>query len=613
MLRRPIGFPMPRPSRTHLRRFVLPLAICAAASAASCSRPYRASLADPLEQVVAETARREALPEADETPIVALEVAETPVEEALAPRRAELDALGPQIEDGGPRLDVGRDLLGSTPPQASLGLQEAIAAAVRNNLGVQAARIDQAIGQAEIIKAEAIFDAVLFAGTGFGRTDQPGQMVLVTPPGGGPAVEVNPGGTDSRLFAYEAGLSQFLPSGATVSVTAAGGRNENLLAGLTLSPNPAWDSSLTLALEQPLLRGFGGDVNTARVALARNADRRSLQALRERLLAVVADTEAAYWTLVLARQRLAIRQWLVEVGEDVRDILERRQQLDVTLADFADAVATVESRKAEVIRVRRDVGVAVDRLKALLNDPRYPLGAETTIVPADWMVSTPLEFDLAEVLATAVRESPTVQQSLLSLDDAAIRELVADNGRLPQLDLAAEMAYFGLGGDFGNAWNELGQANFIDYVVGLQFSQPIGNRAAEAEYRQARLRRSGAVLGYRQAIQQTVLAVRIALRDVVAAWQLIGQTRASRIAAAENLRALRVLERTRASLTPEFLNLKFQRQNGLALAQATEVAALVEYNVAIANLQRAMGTGLEMNRIELALPDAGENVSAEAP
>jgi len=266
-----------------------------------------------------------------------------------------------------------------------------------------------------------------------------------------------------------------------------------------------------------------------------------------------------------------------------------------------------------VIRVRRDVGVAVDRLKALLNDPRYPLGAETTIVPADWMVSTPLEFDLAEVLATAVRESPTVQQSLLSLDDAAIRELVADNGRLPQLDLAAEMAYFGLGGDFGNAWNELGQANFIDYVVGLQFSQPIGNRAAEAEYRQARLRRSGAVLGYRQAIQQTVLAVRIALRDVVAAWQLIGQTRASRIAAAENLRALRVLERTRASLTPEFLNLKFQRQNGLALAQATEVAALVEYNVAIANLQRAMGTGLEMNRIELALPDAGENVSAEAP
>jgi len=300
----------------------------------------------------------------------------------------------------------------------------------------------------------------------------------------------------------------------------------------------------------------------------------------------------------------------VDVGEDVRDILERRQRLDVTLADFADAVATVESRKSEVIRARRDVGIAVDRLKALLNDPRFPLGQELTLVPADWMTSTPLEFDLAEVLATAVRESPRVQQAILSIDDAAIRELVADNGRLPQLDLAAEMAYFGLGDRFGGAWTELGGASFIDYVVGLQFSQPIGNRAAEAEYRQARLRRSGAVLRYRQAIQQTVLAVRVALRDLVAAWRLIGQTRAARIAAAENLRALRVLERTRASLTPEFLNLKFQRQNGLAIAQASEVGALVEYNVAIANLQRAMGTGLEMNRIEIVLPDADGPSSA---
>ncbi len=583
------------------------------AVAASCSRPYRESLADPLERVVAETARREALPEVGESPAVVLEPAETPVERALAPRRAELDAIGPQIEDAGPRLDVGDDLLGGTPPQASVSLQEVIAAAVRNNLGVQVARVDQAIGQAEIVKAEAIFDAVVFAGTGFNRTDRPGQSVFVTPPGGGASVEVNPGGTDSRLFAYEAGLSQFLPSGATVSVTAAGGRNENLLPGLTLAPNPAWESSLTLALSQPLLRGFGGDVNTARVALARNADRRSLQALRERLLSVVANTERAYWALVLARQRLAIREWLVGVGENVRDILERRQQLDVTLADFADAVATVESRKAEVIRARRDVGIAVDRLKALINDPRYPLGAELTLVPEDWMVSTPLEFDLAEVLATAVRESPTVQQAIVSIDDAAIRELVADNGRLPQLDLAAEMAYFGLDDRFGGSWTELGGANFIDYVVGLQFSQPIGNRAAEAEYRQARLRRSGAVLRYRQAIQDTVLAVRIALRDVLAAWQLIGQTRASRIAAAENLRALRVLERTRASLTPEFLNLKFQRQNGLALAQASEVSALAEYKSAIAELQRAMGTGLEMNRIELVLPDADASSGTISP
>lgn len=577
--------------------------------APGCSRPSRPSLADPLEEVIAATAAREALPSPSEPREVVLDAEPSPVERALESRRAELDAMGPQELRAGPGLPVGPDLLGGTPEEATLSLREAISAAVENNLSVQVARVDQAIGQAEVVKAEAIFDAVVFAGTGFSRIQEPGPQVTVTPPGGGPPIEVNPGGQDLRVFTYEAGLSQFLPSGGTVSVTAAGDQSDNLLPGLNLTPNPEWNSSLALALSQPLLRGFGSDVNTARIALARNEDRRTVQELRERLLAVVADAERAYWNLVLARQELVIYEWLVEVGEDVRDIVERRQQLDVTLADFADAVATVESRKANVIRARRRVAIASDELKKLVNDPRFPLGSEVAIVPSDWMVEAPFRYSLPEALATAVEQSPAVQVAVLGIDDAAIRELVADNGRLPQLDLRAEMAYFGLGGDFGEAWTQVGEAGFIDYLVGLRFSQPIGNRAAEAEYRQARLRRSASVLRYRQAVQESVFAVRVALQEVVAAWQLIGQTRSFRIAQAENLRALEVLERTRASLTPEFLNLKYQRQNGLALAQFEEIAALVSYNVAIANLHRAMGTGLEMNRIVLTLPDAAGSPS----
>ena len=87
--------------------------------------------------------------------------------------------------------------------------------------------------------------------------------------------------------------------------------------------------------------------------------------------------------------------------------------------------------------------------------------------------------------------------------------------------------------------------------------------------------------------------------------------RSFRVAQAENLRALLVEEETLASLTPEFLNLKFQRQDGLALARLQEIEALVDFDQAVAELYRAMGIGLEMKQIEfqvgdpLALPDAG--------
>jgi outer membrane protein len=519
------------------------------------------------------------------------------VEQALAGRREELDAMGPQFSAGGPSLPIGLDLRGAPAEQSPMSLREAIESAVANNLGVQVARIDEAISRAEVVRAEAIFDAVLFAGTGFGVIDEPGQQVTV--PGG---VVVNPGGSDARVFQYEVGLSQFLPSGGTVAVSTGSQRFNNLQTGVAFTPNPSWDTNLELSISQPLLRGFGSDVNTARIALARNEDRREVQRLRQRLLDLVADSEAAYWSLVRARQELAISRWLVEVGEEVRDVLERRRQLDATLADFADAVATVESRKAGVIRAERRVANAVDRLKRLVNSPQFPLGEERSIVPTDWMTDAPFRFSVPETLAAAVSESPQVQLSILSIDDASIREIVADNGRLPQLDLAAQMAWFGQSGGFGDSYSRLYESQFIEYVVGLQFSQPIGNRAAEAAYRQARLRRSAAVLGYREALQDTILAVRIALQDVVAGWELISQTRSFRVAQAENLRTLLVLERTRAALTPEFLNLKFQRQNGLALAQLEEVNALVEYNIAIANLYRAMGVGLAMNRITLQMP-----------
>ena len=87
--------------------------------------------------------------------------------------------------------------------------------------------------------------------------------------------------------------------------------------------------------------------------------------------------------------------------------------------------------------------------------------------------------------------------------------------------------------------------------------------------------------------------------NVLTSYELIQARRSSRIAAAENLRALLVEEETVGSLTPEFLNLKFNRQDSLAVARFQEVRALASYNTSAAELYRAMGRGLEMNRIQI--------------
>lgn len=516
----------------------------------------------------------------------------------LQDRRAQLDSMGPQISKAGAGLELGVDLYGKPYPEVMLSLQDAMRMAVKNNLGVQGSRLQQGVTQAELVAAQAAFDANFVAGTQGISQNQPTQNF------GGflPSDFAN----QFKQWSFSSGIQSATVTGGTFNVGMESTYSK-LYPESLYSNNPAWINSLQVGLSQPLLRGFGTDVNMAQIRLARNNDRRSLQQLRQSLLNLCRDVEINYWQLVQARQRVVSAQWLVRVGVEVRDVLAKRRAFDTTQAQYADAVAKVEDRKSQVIRAQRDVTAAVDRMKVLLNDPSLPVGDETMIVPTDFMVDQALVFSLRDAISTAVEQSPTITQALLGVDDASIRQVVADNGRLPNLNLNAQMQYNGLEQGYGDSWQELAEAGFVNYLVGLSFSQPIGNRAPEANYRRARLQRSQAVLAYRSAVQNAIFYVKDALRGVDAQYRLIEQTRAYRLAQAENLRALLVDEQTIATLTPEFLALKFQRQQELASAQVQEIQSLVDYNGSIAQLWNAMGTGLQMNRVELQVSDPVES------
>jgi outer membrane protein len=567
---------------------------------AGCEDPLRRQQDEDLQRTFDATLEREAGGAAKD---LAQNETQTPVSEvfeSLKSRRAELDAMGPQPRDAGPGLDVGPDLSNEPPREVILPLQRAIASAVQNNLAVQIARLDEAISQTDIIRAEAVFDTVLFASGGYTRTNQP-QPVVNT--GGGGSILLNPS-ADQRNWNLTTGLQQQFATGTNIAVSTTMLWQDITDPNNTITPNPSYDTALNLTLSQPLLKGFGLDVNLAQLRLARNQDRRSMQAVRAQLLSTVAQVEAAYWQVYLQRQRLVSARWLLAEGEGVRGRLEKRRGYDTSLAQYADAVSKVEDRRAQVIRAERELQRAVNALKQIMNDPQLPPGGSETIVVVDAPVDQPLRYSMGDALASAMAQNPQVAAALLGIDDASIGLDVADNGRLPQLDLEASGALYGLASGLGDSWQTLGDNDWIEYAIGATFKQPIGNRGAEAEYRRARLSRSRAVIGYRSAVQETVLSVRNALQDAAAAYRLIGQTRAQRLAAAENMRALAIEEENIAVLTPEFLALKFLRQDSLAVTQLAEAAALVDYNTAIANLYSAIGSGLERNRIELKLVDA---------
>jgi outer membrane protein TolC len=342
---------------------------------------------------------------------------------------------------------------------------------------------------------------------------------------------------------------------------------------------------------QPLLRGFGTDVNRTDLELSRNQFERTLHDQKAELLLIVAGTEQAYWDLEEAWSRLRIQELLTEQGVEVERVLAERRSFDAAMSEYSDAQATVERRRADLLRAERIVKRASDRLKALMNSERYPPGGEALLAPSARFDTRGIEYQLRDAVATGLAERPEIRRALLAIEDARLRERLADNLLLPRLDLMASVTVNGLDEEVDSSYSSLAGDDVWSYLVGLSFSVPIGNRAAEAEQRRSQLEQRASVLNYERLVLDVVVEVKEALRDVRTNYALIAATRSTRIAEAENLRALQVEEESRGRLTPEFLNLKFQRQERLALAQIREVEAMANYERALAAYYRAIGSG----------------------
>jgi outer membrane protein TolC len=576
----------------HHRRgssFLLAVTLTGLLAAHGCEGPLEGYDPSQLQQQVIRAARadldREASPAQPAPPPPAAEPYD-------AQRQARLDELsGPeQYLTTPPSPGLGLD--GRPTDVVSLELDQVIRRAVEHNLDSRIARLVPQIRARQVVEAEANFDPAAFSQFQFHKVDQPLQASSLN--------GVPIGTTMQRRDNIDAsvGLRKRMSLGTEISASTGLAHVNDKTPGLELTPDPGATTDVSLSVTQPLLRNFGAGVNRAQIRLARHAEARDVLALELTLNRVVADVESAYWELVLAQHQLGIRQHLLEQTLETRDGLVNRSGVDVSPLQLAQADSYVELRQADVISARRDLRDASDRLKHLLNAPDVPLIDERLVLPMDEPDEQPVDMSLRDAVTAALQDRPEIGQSLLTLRDSAIRINVAENFRLPQLDLSAEMRWYGLDGMTDQSYNELTDGDFFDYLVGLRFEQPIGNRAADAVYQRERLTRQAQVLNFHRTARDVMLSVKQAMRRLRSAEQLITVARAARRATAENLRTLEEREETGEALTPEFLlDLKLGTQQRLADAELREIQAVIEYQVARARFYEATAQLLARRRV----------------
>jgi outer membrane protein len=197
--------------------------------------------------------------------------------------------------------------------------------------------------------------------------------------------------------------------------------------------------------------------------------------------------------------------------------------------------------------------------------------------------------------------NPAVQEARVRVQIAEINVQVAENQRMPRLDLIGSARVQGLAATGVAANEQLGTGQYQSYTVGLSFEYPLGNRAQEAEYTRRRLERRKAVSILHSAADQVAVQVKEKARKARTTLEQVGVQKQASQAAQSQLKALEESEPIREKLTPEFMLVKLQAQETYAQTRRAQISALAEFNISLAELARTTGSVLELHQVEGAL------------
>lgn len=464
------------------------------------------------------------------------------------------------------------------PVQRRMALQEAIRIALEHNFAIQVASYNPAVETTRVVEAEAAFDGVFFTNITKNNIDRPTGSQLQA--------------TDADIFTSSYGVRKLLPSGMSVSGSYQLNRTKTSLQFQGV--NPEYTSNFVYDMRQPLLRGFGIDFNRSLIVLSKNDRRISQHAFERQVRDTLRLVEEYYWRLVQARRDVVVTARVLADFEAINEYLVARQQFDITPVQIAATRANLEQSKADFVRRRANVFDAEDRLVAVMNAEGLDLADDIEIIPNDIPPLRRIMVDRLAEVQTALDHRPEIKEQELRISNAKILIDRSKNGELPQFDLTFRATADGLAQSADRSFDELTRFKFIEYFVGVEISAPIGNRGRIAATHRSRLQHSQAIAVLKRTLEEVILDVNLATRAMGTAYDQIGSAFEAAEAREREVDSI-VARAERKDINT--LSTELNARQSLAAARRGLIGTMVEYNIAIADLERAKGTLLLYNNV----------------
>jgi len=457
-------------------------------------------------------------------------------------------------------------------------LEEARAATLTNNLGLQATLVAPTIAAEAVNEEEGRFNAVFTLSGLWSETDSATASTL--------------SGSQTRTQSVTPGVRVPLHTGgeASINLPITHFQTDNVFSTL----NPAVTTDLEFSLSHNLLRGAGRRATMHSVRIADYNHQISEVQTKLEVIRQLAAVDRAYWRLYAARQALLVRIQQYELASEQLGSAERQQRAgSVAEIEVIRARSGVADRVDAILRAQNVVLIQERELKRIVNIPGLDVDTGVVIVPASPPEAARYLFDRDQLMGAALDNRMELLEDELRLAMDAATIAFARNQALPLLALSYTYRINGLGGTEGDAFAQLDDNRFEDWSVGVQAEVPLGNdqrRAAVAQAVLTRLQRLSTREARRQSIRQEVLD---ATDRIESDWQRILAARESVIL---NTRALDA-ERRQFGVGRSTSNDVLDADARLAEARLTEIQAIADYQVSQVDLAFASGLTLGASKI----------------
>src|SRR5579859_661595 len=394
------------------------------------------------------------------------------------------------------------------------------------------------------------------------------------------------------------------------------------------STNPLLNSGFKATITQHLLQGLGFAPNTRFIRIAKNNRELSDVAFRLQITTTVDQIENMYWDLVYAYENLRVKQESLAFSQ--KTLSDTKKQVEI------GSLAPIETVRAQstVAADQQSLTVAQTNLQlqqllmknALSRTLHDPMLASAEVVPTSTM-EVPANEQVQpteELVNDALRHRPELVESRIQLHTQELSNKAVRSALLPTLDAFAYYGGAGIGGQqnpsnicgapgnpgfgctsptgplfpttgYGDTLNQLVNSSAPDKGVGLQLNIPLRNRAAQAvqirselEYRQSQM-----------ALQQTENRISIEVRNAQFGVEQNRASVASAQAAVDYAKQSLDAEQKKYQFGTSTTTAVLQNRSALATAESTLLSAMAAYEKSRVELDRAVGTLLDHDGINI--------------